>query len=131
MTINSERFLGCFEKRILSTIFRGVQESGMWRRRYIYELYHLYKEPDIVRLIKIHRLRWVGHIERMEEGQPTKHIFYQKPMGSRKRGRPRSRFKDQIEEDLRKLNIRNWKAKACNREEWNRLLEKAKTHQGL
>ena len=37
-------------------------------------LYHVYKEPDIVRIIKIYRLRWVRHIERMEEGQPTKHI---------------------------------------------------------
>ena len=66
----------------------------MWRRPYNYELYHLYKDSDIVRLIKMYRLRWIGHIE---EGQSTKHIFYQKTMGSRKRGRPRSRFKDQVE----------------------------------
>ena len=77
---------------------------------------------------QIYRLRWVGHIERMEKVQPTKHIFYQKPMCNGKRGRPRSRFKDQKEEDVRKLNIRNWKARALNREEWN---QQAKTHQGL
>ena len=100
-------------------------------RRYKYELCHLYKESDIVRIIKIYRLRWVGHMKRMKEGQPTKHIFYQKPMGSRPRGRPKSRFKDQIEEDLIKLNIRNLKARAHNREEWRQVLEQTKTHQGL
>ena len=46
----------------------------------------------------------------MEEGQPMKHILYQKPMGNKAREWPRSRFKDQTEEDLRKVNIRNWKA---------------------
>ena len=65
------------ERRFLRTVFRGVQENGMWRRRYNYKLCHLYKEPDIIRTIKIYRLRWVGHIKRMEEGQPTKRIFYQ------------------------------------------------------
>ena len=70
-------------------------------------------------------------MERMEEGQPTKRIFYQKPTGSRKRVRPRGRFKDQIDKDIGNLNIRHWKARACNWEEWNRLLEQAKTHRGL
>lgn len=65
--------------------------------------------PDcIVRTIKIWRLRWIGHIKTMEEGHPTKHIFLQRPMGSRKRRRLRRRFKNKIEDDLRRQNIRNW-----------------------
>ena len=64
----------------------------------------------------------MGHIERMEEGQPTKHIFYQKPMGSGSSGRSGSRFKDQIEEDLGKLNIHK---------KLERQGTQAKTHQGL
>ena len=64
------------------------------------------------RIIKIYRLRWVGQVERIEEGH--KSIFYQKSMGRRKRRRPRSRFRDLIEEDLGKLKIGNWKARACN-----------------
>ena len=66
----------------------------MKRRRYNYELYHLYKVSNIVRIIKIYSLRWVGHIEIMKEGQSTTYIFYQKPRGSRKRGRLGSRFKN-------------------------------------
>jgi hypothetical protein len=45
---SDEAMLGCFERKILRSIFGAMQEGGMWRRRYNYELYRLYKEPDIV-----------------------------------------------------------------------------------
>lgn len=131
LTAHTERLLGCFERKILRHIYRGVFENGVWRRRYNFELYQLYNEPDIVKAIKINRLRWVGHLERKDETELTKYIFHQKPVGSRPRGRPRSRFKDQVEEDLRRLNIRGWRARARNGNEWRRLLEQARTHQGL
>ena len=62
---------------------------------------------------------------------PKKHIFYQKPMDSRRMGIPQSRFKYHVEENLRKQNIRDWKARAHIKEEWSRQLEQAKTHQVL
>ena len=59
----------------------------------------------------------VGWTLRENRGRkPRKHILYQKPMGSRGRER-RSRFKNEIAENLRKPNIRNWKAIVRNREE--------------
>ena len=36
-----------------------------WRQRYNKEIYHLYCAPDIVTDIKIARMRWVGHVKRM------------------------------------------------------------------
>ena len=41
--------------------------TGEWRRLYNKELYALYSSPDIIRLIKSRRLRWAGHIARVEE----------------------------------------------------------------
>ena len=44
-------------------------ENGEWRRLYNEELHSLYSLPNIVRVIKSRRLRWVSHVARMEEGR--------------------------------------------------------------
>jgi hypothetical protein len=54
-----------------------------------------------------------------------------KPEGKRKKGRPRMRWTDGVEKDLRNLGMINWKTKAGEREGWRKFLEQAKTHQGL
>ena len=33
------------------------------------ELHSLYRSPNIVRMIKTRRLRWAGHLARVEEGR--------------------------------------------------------------
>ena len=43
-------------------------ENGEWRRLHNEELHNLYRSPNIVRVIKSRRLRWAGHVARMEEG---------------------------------------------------------------
>jgi hypothetical protein len=54
---SDEAVLGCSERKMLRSIFGVTQESGMWRRRYNFALYRLYKEPHIVKTTKIGRLR--------------------------------------------------------------------------
>ena len=46
-------------------------------------------------------------------------------------GRPRLRWMDQVEEDLKRMKITGWRAKAENRQEWSRIVEQTKTHPGL
>jgi hypothetical protein len=48
-----------------------VQENGQWRRRYNFELYKLYDEPDLTKYIRINRLHWAGHVMRMSDDQIT------------------------------------------------------------
>src|ERR1700743_1048580 len=67
MTQTDEQTLLVFERRILRTIFGGIQIENNWRRRFNHELYELYAEPDMVKYIKINRLRWFGHVLRMDE----------------------------------------------------------------
>jgi hypothetical protein len=43
-------------------------EKGKWRRLHNEELHSLYRSPNIVRVIKSKRLRWVDPVARMEEG---------------------------------------------------------------
>ena len=51
----------------------------------------LYRSPNMFRVIKSRRLRWGGHVARMEEGRSAFKILTGKPIGKRPLGRPRSR----------------------------------------
>ena len=66
------------------------------------ELHSLYRSPNIVRVIKSRRLRWAGHVARMEEGKSDFKILSGKPTGKRPLGRPRRRREDNIEWTLKK-----------------------------
>ena len=43
------------------------------------ELHSLYRSPDIVKVIKSRRLRWAGHVARIEEGRSAFKILTGKP----------------------------------------------------
>jgi hypothetical protein len=89
-----ERSLGLFERRVLRCIFGAVQDKGTWRKRYNYELYKLFNEPDIIKHIKINRLSWAGHIIRMENSRRVNKVFCARPEGTRTIGRPKLRWED-------------------------------------
>ena len=56
-----------------------------------YYYYYLYSSPIIVRVIKSRRMRWAGHVARMEEGRGMQRVLVGKPEGKRPLGRPRRR----------------------------------------
>jgi len=87
----------------------------------------LYDETDLVTTIGITRLRWAGHIVRMEDNLPCKKITLDKQEGRRRVGRPNLRWMDGVIRDAERLGVRNWKSKAKDRDGWRRLLESAKT----
>lgn len=126
MDTKEETILGCFERKILRKIFGPVCLGGEWRIRYNHELYQLYADIDIVKKIKVQRLRWLGHVERMEENAPQKRISLGPPPdGKRKQGRPSLRWMDDVEQDIKQLGLRNWREKARNRESWKDVLKAA------
>ena len=59
------------------------------------------RSPNIVRVIKSRRLRWTGHVARMEEGRSAFKISTGTPIGKRPLGRPRRRWEDNIRIDLK------------------------------
>ena len=58
-----------------------------------------------MRVIKSRRLRWAGHVARMEEGMSAFNILTGKPAGKIYLGRPRSRWEDNIRMDLEEIGI--------------------------
>jgi hypothetical protein len=52
------------------------------------------------------------------------------PYKRRPVGRPRLRWMDQVEEDLKRMRITGWRVKEEDREEWSRIVEQTKTPQG-
>jgi len=128
LTTADEQALGVFERKILRKIYGPFCDCGDWRIRWNQELYELYGDIDIVKRIKIQRLRWLGHVVRMEDSTPARKVFESEPGGgSRRRGRPNLRWTDQVSKDVSTLGIRNWRQTARNREEWRRKLAEAKT----
>jgi hypothetical protein len=55
--------LRIFERRIMRTIYGPTYENGVRRIKYSDELYSLCKDTDTVRVIKLARIRWLGHLE--------------------------------------------------------------------
>jgi hypothetical protein len=60
-----------------------------------------YKTSYAVNVIKIRRLGWLGHVVRMNENGSVKKIFEGKLERRRGRGRPRLRWINDVEDDLR------------------------------
>ena len=68
LALRKERKLRVFENTVLRRIFgpRRDEVTGEWRRLHKDERNDLYSSPSIVRVIKWRRMRWSGHVARME-----------------------------------------------------------------
>jgi hypothetical protein len=112
-------------------MFGAKQENGTWRKRYNHELCEIFNDSNIVNYVKVKRLAWAGHLVRMNDNRTLKKIFNNKPDGARSVGRPKLRWEDGVVQDMRILGVENWRKVALNRDEWAKLLKKARAHQGL
>jgi hypothetical protein len=117
--------LGIFERQILRKIFGPVNIDSAWRIRNNMEIDELIEGADIVRFIKAHRIKWLGHIQRMDQARPTRKLLDWKPVGTRPVGKPRQRWQENVMEYLKKLEVKNWKETAKDRRTGRDLAEKA------
>ena len=78
--------------------------AGMLFWRMNHELQQMFGKPSIVGIYKANRLRWVGHLERMDDSRAAKIIYQGSMDGKRLPGRPKRRWKDAVVGDLRKVN---------------------------
>ena len=92
--------LNVFERKVLRRITGAVKIDDNWRRQYNKELFDLFNDIDIVTFMKIRRLSWLGHVNRMSSDRNVKQIFLNHPQGFRPRGRPKNRWWDCVHRDL-------------------------------
>jgi hypothetical protein len=101
-------------------------ENNIWKTRHNEEINALLKGEVILRFIRSQRIRWLGHVERMEDNAMLKRVLIGRLHSKRRKGRPRMRWLDDVENDLK-----GWKEKMTNREQWRLVVEEAKAHPGL
>jgi hypothetical protein len=81
------------------------EEDGLWRKLHNDELHNLYSSSNIIGMIKSRRRRWAGHVARMREGRGVYRVLFERLEGKRPLGRPRRRWEDNINIDLREIGI--------------------------
>ena len=104
-SLGEERRLRVYENRVFWRIYGPKRDEVTWEWRKLNneELKDLYSSPNIVRVIKSRRMRWVGHVERVGERRGVYKVLVGKPDRRIPLGRPRRRWEDNIKMDLQEV----------------------------
>jgi len=115
-----------YENRVLRRIFgpKSDEVTREGRKLHDEELNDLYSSLNTVRVIKLRRMRWVGHVERMGEKKGVYRVLVGKPERKRPLGRPRRRWEDTIKMDLQEagFGVMDWIELAQDRGWWRELV---------
>jgi hypothetical protein len=107
-------------RRILCPVYDNEKEN--WRTLTNKEIYAIVKISTIIETIKLHRLRWFGHVQRMEENRIPKRVLYMNLESTR----PTNRWQDEVRKNGRIAGGEEWQEKVYNREEWKKFLRTAR-----
>jgi len=71
LTLREECKLRVFNNRVLRRIFGPKKDkvTAEWRKLHNEELNELYTSPNIFQVIKLRRMRWMGHVTRLGESR--------------------------------------------------------------
>ncbi|GFS08505.1 hypothetical protein ElyMa_001275600 [Elysia marginata] len=86
--------------------------------------------PSIEAMIVKSRLRWVGHVHRMDDHRLPKIVMYSElSSGYRERGAPRKRYKDSLKRTLSAcdIDVQGWSDLATDRSAWRCIIQEATT----
>jgi hypothetical protein len=116
-----------FENRVLRRIL-GPKRDGVTaglRKLHDEELHNVYSSPNIIRIIKSRRMRWVGHVARMGEKRKVYRLLVGKPEGKGPLGRPRRRWIYNIKMDLLEIGLSfvDWIGLVQDRYRWRALVD--------
>ncbi|KDR20390.1 hypothetical protein L798_04924, partial [Zootermopsis nevadensis] len=119
LTLREEHRLQVFENRVLRRIFGPRREDdGVWRKLHNEKLKNLYSSPNIVRVTKSRRMRWTGHVARMDGTRGVHQVLVGKP-----EGRPRLRWEDNVRQDLWEIGVEgDWILLAQDKVRWRALV---------
>jgi hypothetical protein len=117
---------GVVKNRVLRRIFgpKWDEVTGEWRKLHNEELRNLYSSSSIIRMMKSRKMRWAGHVARMEEKRNAYRLLVGKPEGKRPLGRPRRRWLDNVRMDIGQVGWGDveWIGLAQDRNRWRVLV---------
>jgi len=117
-----------FKRKIMRKISGPTRiDDGYWRIKTDQEINDILKGQNIIGFIKKQRLNWLGHVECMAGDNIVQKIKRWKPMSKRPIGRPTTRWEDEVLEDIKSINIGNWKKVAQNTDSWKKVVEQVRT----
>jgi len=119
---SEERKIGAIEMGWLRRIL-GVSRIQRLRNDFIRS--KLKQEETLCERIEKRRLRWFGHVERMEDSRLPQRALHCYIEGQRSRGRPRKTWMDSVKQDLEKRssNIRSATELAQDRIGWRTFVQ--------
>jgi hypothetical protein len=129
LAISEEHRRGVFENRVLRRIFGPKRDdvTGELRKLQNKELHDLCSSPSIIRIMMMRRMRWAGHVARMEEKGKAYRLLVGKPEGWRRLGRQKRGWLDNIMLDLVEVGWGDvdWIGLAQDRDRWRALVNSA------
>jgi len=86
--------LNIFDRKVYRRILGPVYDNGKenWRILTNKEIYASIKNAAIIETVRLNRLRWFGHVQRLEENRIPKRVLYMNLGTTILRGRPRKRW---------------------------------------
>ena len=126
LTLREERKVRVFENMVLRKLFgpRSDEVTGECWRLHNEQLNVLYASPNILRVIKSRRMRWAGHVARMDVEMGVYRVLVGKPEGRGPLGRPRRRCVNNIRLDLQEVGsvYMEWIRLSQDRDSWRTLV---------
>jgi hypothetical protein len=94
--------------------------TGEWRKLHNEELYNMYTSPDIIRQVKLRRVRWAGYVACMGEERKVYKVLVGKPKGKRPLERPRRSWEYGFRINMREIGLGgvDWIRLAQDRDRW-------------
>jgi hypothetical protein len=80
-----ETALMAWERKILGNTYGPTHENGSWKIKMNQEIYNKFKCPDIVTVVTVRRLEWIGHVARMDGKTTVKKLLEGKSGGKGKK----------------------------------------------
>jgi hypothetical protein len=101
LTNRDRKQLNVFERTVCRRIFGPVydNEKENWRILTNKEIYAGVKNPTIIETIRLNRICWFGHVQRLEENIIPKRVLCMHLGTTKLRGRPRNRWQNGVKED--------------------------------
>jgi hypothetical protein len=117
-----------FERKIMRKMCGPTRtDDDYWRIKTNQDINDILKGQNVIEFIKKQRLNLLGHVGCIIEDNIVQKIKRWKPMSKQPIGRPKMRWEDDVLEDVRSMNVRNWKNVAQNRESWKKVVGRARS----